>query len=80
MFKSVISLILAGFDSFRAVFNQTAVPEKLSDEALLEITQNETRAYFLDFAHPDSGLAREEATGRMLKMVSLTHYSLLTTR
>jgi hypothetical protein len=77
MFKSVISLILAGFVSFRAVFTQILLPEKLSDEALLEITQKQIRAYFLDFAHPESNLALEEATGHLLKMLILTHYSLL---
>ena len=33
--------------------------ERLSDDALLDLIQQQTLAYFWDFAHPVSGLARE---------------------
>ena len=36
-------------------------PAALSDEALLEKVQRQTFAYFWDFAHPKSGLARERS-------------------
>jgi len=36
-------------------------PVKLSDDELLELVQKQTVRYFWDFAHPDSGLARERS-------------------
>ena len=36
-------------------------PQNLSDEQLLELVQKQTFAYFWDFAHPVSGLARERS-------------------
>ena len=35
--------------------------QKLSDEQLLDLVQKQTFAYFWDFAHPVSGLARERS-------------------
>ncbi|RDC64157.1 glucoamylase family protein [Adhaeribacter pallidiroseus] len=36
-------------------------PKNLSDEQLLELVQKQTFAYFWDFAHPVSGMARERS-------------------
>ena len=55
------TFLLVGLASFQAVFAQSAVAEKLSDDALLEKVQKQTFAYFWDFAHPVSGLARERS-------------------
>jgi hypothetical protein len=38
---------------------QKSKPERLSDEALLELVQQRTFRYFWDFAEPNSGMARE---------------------
>ncbi|MEQ8816418.1 MAG: glucoamylase family protein [Thalassobaculum sp.] len=38
-----------------------AIQSGLSDEALLELVQRQTLAYFWDFGHPVSGLARERS-------------------
>lgn len=35
----------------------------LSDEALLDLVQRRTLGYFWDFAHPESGMARERSSG-----------------
>jgi hypothetical protein len=35
--------------------------ERLSDDALLDLVQRQTLAYFWDFAHPASGMARERS-------------------
>jgi len=35
--------------------------EKLTDDQLLDLVQKQTFAYFWDFAHPTSGLARERS-------------------
>jgi hypothetical protein len=40
---------------------QPSIPERLSDDALLDLTQRQTLAYFWDFAHPASGMARERS-------------------
>ena len=42
-----------------SVFSQKT--QKLSDEQLLDLVQKQTFAYFWDFAHPVSGLARERS-------------------
>lgn len=42
-------------------FNAAARPVKLSDSALLDLVQRQTFAYFWEFAHPVSGLARERS-------------------
>src|SRR6516165_6669988 len=36
-------------------------PQRLSDSALVELTQQQTFRYFWDFGHPVSGLARERS-------------------
>ena len=36
-------------------------PANLSDSALLDLVQRQTFRYFLDFAHPVSGMARERS-------------------
>ena len=42
-------------------FDPTKRPRNLSDEALLDLVQKQTFAYFWDFAHPVSGMARERS-------------------
>jgi hypothetical protein len=41
--------------------HKAAVPKKLSDTDLLDLVQRRTLAYFTDFAHPASGMARERS-------------------
>ena len=36
-------------------------PERLTDDALLELVQRQTFGYFWDFAHPKSGMARDRS-------------------
>ncbi len=38
---------------------QQAAPAKLTDEQLLDLAQRQTLNYFIEFAHPVSGMARE---------------------
>lgn len=50
----------------KKVFNKdadqkAANPKKLSDADLLDLVQRRTLAYFTDFAHPASGMARERS-------------------
>ena len=40
---------------------ETATVSGLSDEALLDLVQRQTLGYFWDFAHPQSGMARERS-------------------
>ncbi len=40
-----------------------ATPQMMSDEALMEMVQHATFRYFWDYAHPNSGLARERNNG-----------------
>ena len=61
MFKSVIIFIVFGLVGFHASFAQSTGFNTLTDDALLEKVQKQTFAYFWDFAHPVSGLARERS-------------------
>ncbi len=61
MFKSALSFIIFLLLSIEGIFGQSGSPATLSDEALLEKVQKQTFAYFWDFAHPVSGLARERS-------------------
>ena len=36
-------------------------PERITDDALLELVQRQTFGYFWDFAHPRSGMARDRS-------------------
>ena len=36
-------------------------PERITDDALLELVQRQTFGYFWDFAHPKSGMARDRS-------------------
>lgn len=38
-------------------------PERITDDALLELVQRQTFGYFWDFAHPKSGMARDRSGG-----------------
>ena len=38
-------------------------PKRLSDNELMTLVQRQTFRYFWDFAHPESGLARERSNG-----------------
>lgn len=42
-------------------FNSKADRQGLSDDALLDLVQRQTLKYFTDFAHPNSGMARERS-------------------
>ena len=44
-----------------ASFDPTQRPKNLSDSALLDLVQWQTFRYFWDFAHPESGMARERS-------------------
>ena len=44
--------------------DETAKPERISDDALLELAQRQTFGYFWDFAHPKSGMARDRSSSR----------------
>ena len=61
MFKSAVTFIIFLLLSTQGIFGQSGSPATLSDEALLEKVQKQTFAYFWDFAHPVSGLARERS-------------------
>src|SRR6476660_920907 len=41
--------------------DEAAKPERISDDALLELAQRRTFRYFWDFAHPKSGMARDRS-------------------
>ncbi|MGV3765808.1 MAG: glucoamylase family protein [Chitinophagaceae bacterium] len=43
------------------VFDPAKRPKQLSDSALFDLVQRQTFAYFWDFAHPVSGMARERS-------------------
>jgi hypothetical protein len=43
------------------VFNPVNRPRNLTDEQLLDLVQKQTIRYFWDYAHPESGLARERS-------------------
>ena len=36
-------------------------PERMTDDALLDLVQRQTFGYFWDFAHPKSGMARDRS-------------------
>ena len=42
--------------------DEVAKPERISDDALLELAQRRTLGYFWDFAHPKSGMARDRSS------------------
>ena len=53
----------SGFEkSFYTQLDSTYKFDEISDEALLTKIQEQTFKYFWDFAHPNSGLARERNT------------------
>src|SRR5882757_7048734 len=43
------------------ISNEVSRPKNLSDSALVDLVQKKTFAYFWDFAHPVSGMARERS-------------------
>lgn len=45
-------------------FAQKREKKQLSDDELLTLVQKQTFRYFWDYAHPESGLARERSNGR----------------
>ena len=50
--------------SVNAINPPSDVTEKqLSDDELMTLVQKQTFRYFWDFAHPESGLARERSNG-----------------
>ena len=42
--------------------DEAAKPERISDDALLELVQRQNFGYFWDFAHPKSGMARDRSS------------------
>lgn len=60
----ILILLLANATTYAqpaTQFDPTKRPKNLSDEALLDLVQKQTFAYFWDFAHPVSGMARERS-------------------
>jgi hypothetical protein len=63
-FTLILILLLANATTYAqpaTQFDPTKRPKNLSDEALLDLVQKQTFAYFWDFAHPVSGMARERS-------------------
>ncbi len=61
--ESVSGLSFNGFSKdFYTQLDSTYKFPEISDEALLTLVQEQTFKYFWDFAHPNSGLARERNT------------------
>ena len=61
--KSKKGLQFNGFsNSFYTSLDSTYKFPPISDDALLNLVQQQTLKYFVDFAHPDCGMARERNT------------------
>ncbi len=58
---SVASCAIAQKSLQPVSFDPTQRPKNLSDSALLDLVQKQTFRYFWDFAHPESGMARERS-------------------
>jgi hypothetical protein len=56
-----IIFILLGCSFYGTTQNVNAVQNKLSDNQLLDLVQQQTFKYFWNFAHPVSGMARERS-------------------
>ena len=63
--KSVADKELSGFSSvnFNTTIDSSRKFPLISDDALLDLVQQQTFKYFWDFGHPTSGLARERSNG-----------------
>ncbi len=57
-----VSAVAGGIEG-PASLTASATTQPMDDEALLDMTQRATFRYFWDFAHPQSGLARERSNG-----------------
>ncbi|MGA3013887.1 MAG: glucoamylase family protein [Bacteroidales bacterium] len=61
--RSKKGLVFNGFiNSFYTILDSTYKFPALSDNALLDLVQQQTLKYFVDFAHPACGMARERNT------------------
>ena len=63
--KSAAGKDLSGFTSvnFNTTIDSSRKFPLISDDALLDLVQQQTFKYFWDFGHPTSGLARERSNG-----------------
>ena len=48
--------------SERTARKEAAKPERIPDDALLELAQRQSFGYFWDFGHPKSGMARDRSS------------------
>lgn len=78
---SIHGIGAVGFDGFESTFftelDSTLKFPEISDEALLTKVQQQTFKYFWDFAHPNSGLARERNTSGDLVTIGGSGFGLM---
>lgn len=77
-FKSEDEFQFQGFDKlFYTQLDSTYKFDEITDEALLTKIQEQTFKYFWDFAHPNSGLARERNTSGDLVTIGGSGFGLM---